>query len=123
MQAEKGALPVAARMYAHVSKTRVHNVHPGVITEILVDTGLRIRNHEGEILAVLIGKQTRVYTPTPLKVDDLIVVLGERKGNEIAANGIKKVDTRVKQRMHYRAEPGEVKGRMRVPTREIREKR
>lgn len=103
--AEDGRLPLAGPMYRQVNRAHVDDIHPGVITEF-IDTGLRMRTDDGTVLAVLIGKQTRIFTPVPLRIDDMIIVLGDRDDDEIEAFGIRKADDGNVQRMHYNMKMG-----------------
>lgn len=89
-EAENGQLPFAGPIYEYFGQ-RPSNVTIGEITQIN-SNGYQISlfGDADDSFAVIVGQQTQAPPPNSLKVGDVIVILGPRRGSVITALGIQK---------------------------------
>ncbi len=91
-QAEERRLPLAGGMYRQFAHQQPDNVVVGKIIEKLPD-GFGLHSQDNELLVIQITPRTKL-PPQPLRLEEVVVVLGERKGAVIEALGIKPIGPR-----------------------------
>jgi hypothetical protein len=89
-EAENGQLPFAGTLYKYYGQ-QSSNITLGIITKIN-SNGYQIALYgDGDdSFAVIVGPKAQTLPPYSLKVGDVVVILGPRKGNTIVAQGIQK---------------------------------
>ncbi len=85
--AREGRLPLIGQLYRGYGAPRFHNFHNGSIIEITSD-GFTMETPNGETLSVV----TSDVMKKDLSEDDKVLVIGERKGDTIQANVLRKID-------------------------------
>lgn len=83
---ENGELPFGRGMYEQFGRPDIENVVRGKITEIN-NSSFVIQTENDEALAIFITPQT-VMPRRPLLLEDVVIVLGEQKGDIFEALGI-----------------------------------
>jgi hypothetical protein len=93
--AREGHLPFAGQFYRGFGMMRSHDIHPGTITQIIVD-GFKMNDRDNDdIITVFITPETEFPFGTNFTVNDKVVVLGElassAASNTIRAIGIRTI--------------------------------
>lgn len=89
-EAENGQLPFAGFLYEYYGQ-QSSNITLGIITKINSNGYQIALSGDGDdSFAVIVGPETQTLPPYSLKVGDIVVILGSRKGNTIVAQGIQK---------------------------------
>jgi hypothetical protein len=84
-------LPVAGPFYRGYGKG-VRMVHPGTIHEF-VDDGFRMSNPRGQVLRVIILRETRFPYGAALETGDMVIVFGPLEDETIRAVGIRMIES------------------------------
>ncbi|QQS60700.1 hypothetical protein IPN41_01870 [Candidatus Falkowbacteria bacterium] len=91
LQAEEKNLPVAGGMYNRFCNKHPNNITMGKVIE-KIPSGFSLRNQEFEILMVEVSPRT-IFPRQGIRVEEVVVVLGDRQGNIIKAYGVQPVGT------------------------------
>lgn len=91
LQAEEEHLPIAGGMYRQFSHNHPSNVVMGRVIEI-IPSGFSIRDQEYEILMVQVTPRT-ILPQQGVRLEEVVVVLGDREGNIIKAFGVQPLGT------------------------------
>lgn len=83
--------PCGTGVYRDLGPRRFENIHNGVVSE-LSETDFTITNRQQESLRVIITKKTRLPFGDDFSVGDMVVVIGDRQGDQIEAFGISRVN-------------------------------
>ena len=89
LKAQERHLPAIGPFYRNFGAPPVSNVHPGMVSEV-TDNGFIIETPRGERLDIITSKD--ISLKTEIKEGDMIVVLGERKGDTVQASDIREVE-------------------------------
>lgn len=90
-EAERHHLPLAGPLYRDFGMGHLMNVHPGVITE-LTPGGFTMRTRRDESLTVTVTHDTEFPLGTNFHQGDMVVVVGERQGDVVVAQGVRTID-------------------------------
>jgi len=93
-KAKEGRLPVAEKFYRGFGMEKFQNVHKGVVSE-LTDNGFIIKTYNDEVLVVIITDKTRFLFEDDIKIDDIVLILGERDNHVITADGVRKINDKI----------------------------
>ncbi|MEY4723321.1 MAG: hypothetical protein RLZZ324_834 [Candidatus Parcubacteria bacterium] len=98
---------VAERFYAAFAAHDLDDVHPGVIID-LNDGGFTLRDRQDETLSIIVTPDTRFPYGTALAPDDVVVVFGDRQGDTVAAQGVRRIEDVT---LRHRGRPGSMRTR------------
>lgn len=90
-RAQQGRLPIAGKFYRDLGMVKSASLHRGIVSEIR-DNGFIIKIPNGEMLTVVVNVKTRFFSPTKIKLNDIIIILGKRDDHTIQALGIRQVN-------------------------------
>lgn len=90
-EAERHHLPFAGPLYRDFGLAHLENVFPGAITG-LTSNGFIMQTRRGENLTVVVTRDTRLPFGTNFHQADTVVVLGERQGDTLTAQGVRPID-------------------------------
>jgi len=83
--------PCGTGVYQDLGARRFNNIHNGVVSDFS-GTNIVIVNRQREKLLILVDKKTRLPFGEDFSIGDVVVVVGDRQGNQIAAFGISKIN-------------------------------
>jgi hypothetical protein len=98
--ARAGRLPFGGELYRGFGSHPPHDVHPCTILE-MNEQGFKAEEINDDIVQVVITADTEFPSGTNFTVDDKVLVLGQRKGDIITAQGIRKIDPERDHIMHH----------------------
>lgn len=93
-KAREGRLPVAEKFYRGFGMAKFHNVHRGIVSE-LIDNGFSIKTRNDEILTVVVSPETRFLFKGNIKAGDIVIILGKRDDHTITALGVRKINDKI----------------------------
>lgn len=83
--------PCGAGFYRDLDAHRFDNIHNGVVSEFS-DAGFIITNRQREKLFIAVTRKTRLPFGEDFNIGDNVVIIGDRRGDQIEAFGISRVD-------------------------------
>jgi hypothetical protein len=87
---ETHKIPIAAPFYHGFGDRQPGGIYPGIITE-LRERGFLIRDRRGLEIPILITPATRLPLERSFLIGDLVLVLGELRGEIVEAFGVRKI--------------------------------
>lgn len=87
-QAQENRLPIGGGLYTRMHAGKRATV--GIIRQ-QISNNYRVEGHHKETIFVIVTEQT-LLPVEPLRVQDIIMVLGPREGNVVRAQGVRKLD-------------------------------
>jgi len=91
LSAREKHLPLIGPFYRNYGAPSLHNVHRGVVSEI-IDNSFKIKTPRNETLTVVITSQTHLPPEKEIKEGDEVVVLGERNDDTVEALEIHQIE-------------------------------
>jgi hypothetical protein len=89
-RAQENRLPLAGGLYRDFGLPKSQDMNRGIVSEI-TESGFYFKAN-GEALNVIVSAETRFPKGAGIKEGELVMVLGERKGDTIQAFGISKIN-------------------------------
>ncbi|MCX6764761.1 MAG: hypothetical protein NTU58_03640 [Candidatus Nealsonbacteria bacterium] len=84
-------LPVMGPFYRNFGAPPIHNVHRGIVSEI-IDNGFKIETPREETLTIIIAPETRILSDETIKQGDEVVIFGERSDGTVNAFEIRQIE-------------------------------
>jgi len=91
LNARDRKLPVMGQFYRNFGAPSIHNVHRGVVSEIM-DSGFKIETPREETLTIIIVSETRIFSDGEIERGDEIVIFGERSDGTVKAVEIRQIE-------------------------------
>lgn len=92
-QARDERLPIVGGFYRQFGTPHIDRVISGIIIE-QIDNGFSIEDSENQLFTVVITPETQFPNGMQFDIGDNIIVLGDRSGMVIEADGIRKIEGR-----------------------------
>ncbi|MBI2056546.1 MAG: hypothetical protein HYT37_04205 [Candidatus Sungbacteria bacterium] len=90
LHARDGRLPVAGRLYRSYGMQESERVYLGVVKQ-MIEEGMLVETVRGETLIAVVLPETRFPFGIDFERGDMVLVIGEKSGNAIMAQGIRKI--------------------------------
>ncbi len=87
----RGGQPCGTGIYRDLGPRRFENIHYGAVKR-LTDSGFVLANRQRENIVVIITRKTRLPFGTQFEIGDAVVVIGDRRGDQVEAFGVSEIN-------------------------------